>query len=254
MISICEAVVPATTAQQKPVSGAVVPQSHQQPQQNQVPTQQSVTQPQQNINPEAGEQTQHVQTEPTWKKYLRNAAIVGAGIGAGGLIYGVASNWDDIKSTVGSWLPGSSVPVPNDEEKTEDITDGDTKNNNMVQRATSRVPRRFEGEPLRPSRTSEMVGPPPQEHIPMRSGGFYRTVWPQPGHSPKQLDPYTQRQYYGSRGGWWGWGNSSDSEWGTNSDNSSYYNNSSYRSMVRPIRQPITDYDLGRRHGDMNGA
>lgn len=246
MISFYEAVAPAAQQPVQQAPGAVVPQvqPQQQPQPAQVPAKPATTaqQPVANAGQTAAvqpAQTQPIQsTEPDWKKYLRNAAWVGAGLGLGGLLYGVGSHWDDIKS---HFTPGASVPVPETNEVSE--TDRDTSRQISARTTTNNIQRRVPEDILRPNRTAGYEGPPPLEHQPLRNGN-YREVWPQPGHSPKQLDPYTQRQYYANRGGWWR-GSSDDSIYSIDDESSAY----GYGARTRPIRQPITDYDLARRSG-----
>lgn len=246
MISFYEAVAPAVQRPAQQATGVVVPQAQpqQQPQPAQVPAQPATTaqQPVANAGQTAAvqpAQTQPIQsTEPDWKKYLRSAAWVGAGLGLGGLLYGVGSHWDDIKS---HFTPGASVPVPETNEVSE--TDRDTSRQIPARTTTNNIQRRVPEDILRPNRSVGYEGPPPLDHQPLRNGN-YREVWPQPGHSPKQLDPYTQRQYYANRGGWWR--GSSDDSIHSIDDESPVYG---YGARTRPIRQPITDYDLARRSG-----
>ena len=287
MISIYEAVVSNTTPiQKKPVPGAVVPQIQpkQRPQlqtqevnapqiqQNQIQQSQpkqiqrntdsqqiGVSSVQQNVNSADDQQSVDPQVEPAWKKYLKYGGLIGAGLAIGGGIYGIANNWDDIKHHL---IPGSSIPIPSNEETTDnDNADSETIKNTktIVRGAVNQQPRVI-------TRQANWVGPPPQDHIWGGSGriGGPRDILSYNNHRPanqpnspfgsatlvKQLDQATGRQYYAPRGGYGVGYYGDNSEW---ADNYSSDTTSHSGIYVRPKRggsfNPINDYDLGRRSG-----
>ena len=256
VISFYEAVAPAVQQPAQQAPGAVVPKSQpqQQTQPAQVPAQPATTaqQPVANAGQTAAvqpAQTQPIQsTEPDWKKYLKYAAIAGGAIGGGALLHdiyhnGGLSNWWDnriggalsnIHFSPGHFFGSSGEDAPEESDNNSEVSAS-------MRHAARRIPRDVPEDIVRPNWSAGYKGPPPLEHQPLRNGN-YREVWPQPGHSPKQLNPYTQRQYYANRGGWWG-GSSDDTIYSVDDDSSTY------GMRTRPIRQPITDYDLARRSG-----
>ena len=127
MFSFYEAVAPAVQQPVQQSPGAVVPQAQpqQQPQPAQVPAQPAPTAQQpvatagQTSAVQSAQPQQIQSAEPSWKKYLKNAAWVGAGLGLGGLAYAGATHWDDIKSHL---IPGASVPTPDGETAENDNT------------------------------------------------------------------------------------------------------------------------------------
>lgn len=216
MISIYEAVAPVVQQQKKPVPGAVVPQVQQQPQPAQVPAQQantanqpaanaghqqnSATQTQQPVNSAAGQQQtqlqpvnqqqqmQPVQSEPTdWKKYLKYAGLIGGGLALGGGLYALGKY---------GGLPGASMPFFGDSETDTVDNDGAEATENTKARTQSAVRNtRSYREPL------PLEGPPPQQHIPMKTNGEYDRVWPQVANARKSLNHTSIRQGY-SPFGW----------------------------------------------------
>ena len=261
MISIYEAVVQPVQQSTKPVQapGAVVPkpvQPQQQAQPAQVPAQPAADAQQQATNAgqinSASQPQQQIQptdplAQPTdkWKKYLKNAALIGAGLGAGGLLYYGGTHWNDITNAMSKWLPGSSVPTPDDSETAE--------NDNSSTEATTRVNTNTGGNRSVSGvrtiyRPAPMIGP---RSTPTVDPATYAHHMPQPANSRSWLDQMTGRRGYISNGygGRYGYGWYNDGEW---AENNNYHGGSFSRSHVPA--QPITDYDLGRRSRDFNGA
>lgn len=278
MISIYEAVVSNTTPiQKKPVPGAVVPQI--QPQQSaqqqnggdvvpQVQAQQNMQQPAgvaavqpvQNQSPQPVDSTgqqigSYGQPEQNgWKKGLKIAALIGAGLGAGGLIHAAYNNDmlhfspNSIKSAF-SW---GSDNNEGSEEVNDDSDDSSTLKTKRLIRGNVSQPPKTIAKPI--SYDNDL--PEANYRRPRDLIFGVRRPANQP-NSPfgsatmvKQLDQATGRQYYAPRGGYGVGYYGDNSEW---ADNYSSDTTSHSGIHVRPKRggsfNPINDFDHGRRSG-----
>lgn len=282
VISIYEAIAPVVQQKPlvKPVSGAIVPQQDnmtQQAQQSQVPAQpaaqianqtaiqqpiQATTQSspvQQNSSKEEltqGNIPNDQQQEPTWKRNLKIAALVGAGLGVGGLLhFGHENNWWGIKDKL---LPGASLSIPDDSETgtAEETTSKDIKNNqtdNERPVKTTSAARDI----LSPAKNIEPKGPPQQEHqwgaVRIGNGGVYNTK------HPMNINPLGVGE--SSRSIYWNRYHSVNPnvEYGEWADNIPSYGSPgtslNQGIIVRPKHHPnvATRYDFGMREYDTNG-
>ncbi len=235
MFSFYEAVVPTVQQPVQQSSGAVVPkaQPQQQSQPAQVPAQPAPTAQQPVANAGQTSEVQSAQTqsiqpvEPTWKKYLKNAAWVGAGLGLGGLAYAGATHWDDIKSHL---LPGASVPTPDGETAENDNTNAVAvgRQRSISHDTAHSVPRS-----VRVSVQNE--GPPPLAHQWGASGRIGNGGGLYVNHRPaNQSQPNSYHGDYGSNepsNFWWGMNQPSRASGVLSTKPGSAYNGRYHRSF-----------------------
>ena len=243
MISIYEAVAQAVQQPVQQAQGAVVPQQTQ-PQQQAQPAQVPAQQPAANAGQTAStdQPQQQAQSSDLWKKYLKYAAIAGAGLGLGAGVHYLYNNAPE-----GGYFSGAlhfggggsntDGAAENDDSQTE-ATSGQSRIGPKVMQGTKTF-----------SRPVSMV-PGPQAPSTV-DPATYAHHMPQPANSRSWLDQTTGRRGYVSRGYGYGGADVVDDSILPYGSRGTSLTQGIY---TRPKSQPITDYDLGRRSGDFNGA
>lgn len=257
MISIYEAVA------QKPVppvqaTGAVVPQQ-QQPQPVQVPAQPAALAQQPSVNaslsvPAVNPAEQQIAipsalTEPSWKKPLKIAALIGAGIGGGALLHGIYNNGfgglglSSGASTFGNFFGGDeNGEVENDGSTTESTG----KPRRFAQGNISRSGRDILSSPS----TAPMKGP---LSSPNADPASYGQHWPQPGNAPKTLGSDVHQGYSYRGGRSYLFGSMLPADEVTSTQSAPYATNvSTGGSYNGRYHQPFNERDFGLSSGMRN--